>query len=97
MGFEYRIIAAFTKKQVVDIQGVLENNVGFDKKYEFDNKMFYDFRTIDNKGTMPNICVFLESDGIYICRYDTPNIWENLQELKEHLDNKGLGYSVLDY
>lgn len=97
MGFEYKIIAKLTKKQVSDIQYLLEENKEFDKKYVFDNKTYWDFRQLDNKGKMPNSSICFESDGIYICRYDGSDLWRNLKELKEYINRENIRYTLLDY
>ncbi len=97
MGFEYKIIAKFTEKEISEIKYVLETSKDFDKKYEFNTKVFWDFRQLDNKGKMPNISVCFEKDGIYVCRYDTIEVWENLQELKEYIEHKNIRYTIFDY
>ncbi len=97
MGFEYKIIAKLTKKQISEIQGLLKIKKEFDRKYEFDTKTFYDFRQANNNGKMPNMSISFENDGIYICRYDVDYLWEHLEELKEYLDYEKITYIVLDY
>ncbi len=97
MGFEYKIIAKLSEKQISEIQNILELKIEFDKKYEFDNKTFYDLRLANNKGKMPNISISLESDGVYICRYEGGHLWKNLKELKEYIDDKHIKYTLLDY
>ena len=97
MGFEYKIIAQFTEKQITEIQEALEAHAGFGKKYEFDTKVFYNFRLTNNKGKIPNMSISFENDGIYICRYDGSFLWKNFEELKEYMEHENINYTVLDY
>ncbi len=97
MGFEYKIIAKFTEKEISEIKNVLETSKDFDKKYEFNTKVFWDFRQLDNKGKMPNISVCFEKDGIYVCRYDGGYLWKNLIPLKNYIESKKNKYTILDY
>ncbi|WP_103070101.1 hypothetical protein [Aquimarina sediminis] len=97
MGFEYKIIAEFSEKHICEIQSLLEAKKEFDKKHVFDTIMFWDFRLSNNKGKIPNISISFENAGVYICRYDTSNLWENLQDLKEFIAYENIKYTVLDY
>ncbi|GAA0718270.1 hypothetical protein GCM10009430_16170 [Aquimarina litoralis] len=97
MGFEYKIITKLHQKQISEVQQLLEQNHIFDKKYEFDNKLFWDFRKPGNKGKMPNISVAFESDGIYICRHEGGFVWKNLENVKTYMESENVSYEILDY
>lgn len=97
MGFEYKIIAKFSQEQIAEIQDVVKTIDEFDKKYIFNNKTFWDFRSLDNKGKMPDISICFDNNGIYICRYGGGYLWKNLQELKEYIEHKNIKYTVFDY
>lgn len=97
MGFEYKIITKLNQKQISEVQQLLEQNNIFDKKYEFDNKLFWDFRKPDNTGKMPNISVAFESDGIYICRHEGGFVWKNLENVKTYMESENVSYEILDY
>ncbi|MCT2407777.1 hypothetical protein NZD88_09530 [Chryseobacterium antibioticum] len=97
MGFEYKITAKFTGKQITEIQYLFENDKTFDKKYEFNNKTFWDFRQPGNNGTMPNISIIFENDGIYICQYSSSYVWKDLDLLKTYIENENIEYEIIDY
>lgn len=97
MGYEYKIAAKLTDKQVADIQDILVKSRFFDQKNEFTHKVFWDFRHPDNKGKMPNIHIVFENDGIYVCQNSAPYIWTDLVGLKEYLDKEIADYTIIDY
>lgn len=97
MGFEYKIKAKFTAPQTTEIEHLLENSKTFDKKYEFDNKTFWDFRQPENLGKIPNISLVFENNGIYVCQYSSTDIWTDLDKLKNYIQNEKIEYQILDY
>lgn len=97
MGFEYKITAKFTRKQITEIQYLFENDKTFDKKYEFNNTIFWDFRQAGNNGTMPNISIIFENDGLYICQYSSSYMWKDLNPLKTYIENENIVYEIIDY
>jgi hypothetical protein len=97
MGFEYKLIARITDKQVTEIQHLLENSELFDKKYEFDDKKFWDFRYPENSGKMPNISIIFENEGIYICQWCSSYLWKDLDNLKKYIENENIEYKIIDY
>ncbi len=96
MGFEYKIKAKFTAIQTAEIQYLLENSKMFDKKYEFDKQIFWDFRHPANTGKMPNISIVFEKDGIYICQHISTEVWTDL-DILNYIQNQQIEYEILDY
>ena len=97
MGYEYKIVAKLTENQIAEIKNLLISNIMFDKKYEFDSKMFWDFRHSENRGKMPNISVVFENDGIYICQYGSSYLWTYLDKLKDYILNEKIEIKIIDY
>lgn len=97
MGFEYKIKTNLSEKIKTEIQCLLENNKMFDKKYEFEGKMFWDFRQTDNNGVMPNMSITFENDGIYICQNSSSYLWVDLEALKHYFDIENIKYEIVDY
>lgn len=97
MGYEYKIIAKFTEKQVAEIQDLLLNSKTFDKQYEFENNIFLDFRRPGNSGKIPNISIIFENDGIYICQYGSSYLWTDLDQLKYYIEEENIEYKIIDY
>lgn len=97
MGFEYKIKADFTARQLQEIGGLLERNLYFEKKYNFQGKENRQFRHPENKGQTPNLIILFETDGIYICQFGTSYLWTWLEALKHYLDSNEISYLITDY
>lgn len=97
MGFEYKIVTKFTESQTKDIFTLLEHTTNFDKKYIFDNKLFWDFRHRENKAKMPDLTLTIEKDGIYICQNSSSYIWTDLDTLKNFIEKENIEHKVIDY
>lgn len=97
MGFEYKLKTKLTDKQIIEIQELLENSALFEKKYEYAQQMFWDFRHPENTGKMPNISIIFEEDGIYICQYGSSYVWKDLDELKNYIKDEQITYEFIDY
>lgn len=97
MGFEYKLKTKLTDRQITEIENLLESAHLFDKKYEFENKLFRDFRHAENKGKIPNISIIFENDGIYICQYSSSYLWTDLDELKNYMEKEHIQYETIDY
>lgn len=97
MGYEYKIIAKFTKKQVAEIRYLLVNSKTFEKQYEFENNIFLDFRRPENIGKIPNISIIFENDGIYICQWGSSYLWTDLDQLKNYIEDENIEYRIIDY
>lgn len=97
MGFEYKLKAKLTDQQTAEIQDLLEKSVLFEKKYEYANQLFWDFRHAENTGKIPNISVIFEKDGIYICQWSSSYVWKDLEELKDYLQKEQIEYDLIDY
>ena len=97
MGFEYRIIVKFTRKQLSEIEELLSTQKTFDKKCQLGNSEFMEFKKPDNLGKMPNVSLSFERDGIYVCQHGTDNLWESLDALKAFLKKEELTYKIYDY
>lgn len=97
MGIEFKILSKFTEKQTKDIFNLLEHNPHFDKKYLFDNKLYWDFRHQENKAKMPDLTLTIEEDGIYICQNSSSNSWTYLETLKEFFEKEYIEHKIIDY
>lgn len=97
MGFEYKLKTKLTDRQTIEIQNLLENAHLFDKKYEFEHTLFWDFRHSENNGKIPNISIIFENDGIYICQYSSSYLWTDLDELKNYIEKEHIQYETIDY
>lgn len=97
MGFEYKLRIELTDKQTNEIQDLFVKSNEFDKKYELNNKVFWDFRKAENKGEIPNISVIFEEDGIYICQYYTSYLWSGLDDLKKYIECIKIECEIIDY
>ena len=97
MGYEYKLKTKLTDKQTSEIQFLLVDNITFDKKYEFDNKEFWEFRRTENKGKLPNINIVFENDGIYICQWGSSYLWTDLDKLKDYIESNKIEYELIDY
>ncbi|GFD83789.1 hypothetical protein KUL118_66510 [Tenacibaculum sp. KUL118] len=97
MGFEYKLRSILTNKQINDIQFLLLDNITFDKKYKFDNKVFWEFREAENNGKLPNVTIVFENDGIYICQYGSSYLWTNLDKLKDYIKSNKIEYQPINY
>ncbi len=97
MGYEYKIVTKLTEKQIAEIQDLLVTNIIFDKKYEFNSKMFWDFRQPENNGEMPNISIIFENDGIYVCQYSSSYLWNHLGDLKNYIETQKIKFKLIDY
>lgn len=97
MGFEYKLKAKLTEKQTAEIQDLLESSDLFEKKYEYANQLFRDFRHAENTGQLPNISIIFENDGIYICQYTSSYVWTDLDALKIYVEKEQIAYEIIDY
>ena len=97
MGFEYKILAKFTDKEITDIYNILEHHKNFDIKYQHQNTEHFEFRNIENQGKISNLFVTFVQDGIYICQNASSNMWTDLEELRTYLNRENIEYEILDY
>lgn len=97
MGFEFKIIAKLTYRQTAEIQNALFGNSLFNKLELLDGKQFWNFRKPINNGKLPNLTIAFEEDGIYVCQYESSNLWSNLDKLKEYFENHKITYEIVDY
>jgi hypothetical protein len=97
MGFEYKLKTNLTDKQAAKIQDLLEGSPLFEKKYEYNNQLFWDFRYAENTGKLPNISIIFEEDGIYICQWGSSYVWTDLDELKNYIKKEQIAYEIIDY
>lgn len=97
MGYEYKIMTKLTDRQLSEVQGLLMDNNTFDNKYEFNNEIWWEFRQPANSGKMPNCSVVFQDDGIYICQYLSPYLWESLDNLKDYMENNIVEFTLMSY
>ena len=97
MGHEYKILTNLSERQKIEISDILEHLPIFYKKYAIDNKENLDFKHVENKGSLPNFTITFETDGIYFCKYDSPDLWKDLNKLKNYLEFEKINFSVIDY
>ncbi len=90
MGFEYKISATLTSEHQEEIKDILERHPLFDKKYLIGKVQYWDFRHCENKPEMPDFTIALEDNGLYICKYTKPNLWDDLKELQEYLASNNI-------
>lgn len=46
---------------------------------------------------MPAFLIQFESDGIYVCKNDSAELWKDIGKLKEYLELNDINFSVVDY
>ncbi len=98
MGFEYKILVDLTPQQSLELQYLILEHPHFRRKPYQEND-FFEFRhpDHDNPDWMPNLKLLFEHDGIYICRYDHPELWRNLQLIQTYLQQHALVFTEVDY
>jgi hypothetical protein len=97
MGFEYKLSTKVTDTQTTEIQHLLEASTTFEKKYNFEKKILWNFRHPENTGKMPDMSIIFENDGIYICQYGSTYIWKDLDMLKSYKENNNMKYDIIDF
>lgn len=97
MGYEYKIITKLSNEQVKDISTLLERQSIFQKKHHFEDKEHWHFKKFDNNGKMPSFFIIFETDGIYVCKNNTTQLWQDLEELKTYFETNQIHFYILDY
>ncbi len=97
MGMEYKIQVKLDKETIGTIAALLQNNILFDKIVPFNNEHIYEFRTKSNSSSIPDFSIIMNSDSIYVCRYDCLLLWQDIEDLKAFMDRHIKSYAVLDY
>ncbi|MGI4872421.1 MAG: hypothetical protein ACRYFX_14735 [Janthinobacterium lividum] len=81
MGHEYKLVTTLTTAQQEALSGLLESLPSYYWKYSHAGQEIREFRRPENLGEMPDFWVIFELDGLYVCKNDAPNIWQNLGEV----------------
>lgn len=97
MGFEYKLKVKLTSKQTAEIQNLLIENIAFKKKYNLEGKVCLDFKKSENYSEIPNITIMFEEDGIYICQYNSVNLWTDINLLKDYMEGNKINYEIMEY
>ncbi len=97
MGFEYKLKVKLTTKQTEEIQDLLIKNIAFEKKYNLEGKAYFYFKKAENNSEMPNINIMFEEDGIYICQYNSANLWADISLLKNYLEGNNINFEIMEY
>ena len=97
MGFEFKVISNLTANEINDIHLLLDNNELLEKKYEFENKLFWDLKNYESKSDMPDTTITIEQNGIYICQYLSSYLWTNVDNLKNYFEKEVKEFKVDKY
>ncbi len=97
MGMEYKVKAEFDDKTIQDLATIIKHNKLFDKQTSLNEKVYFEFKKAENTGSMPNFTIVIASDGIYITKYDSSALWQDIEALKSYIDHHVKQYEILDY
>jgi hypothetical protein len=97
MGFEYKLTVKLTAKQTEEIQDLLIKKIAFEKKYNLGGKEYFNFKNAVNNSEMSNITIMFEEDGIYICQYNSANLWTDIGLLKYYMEGNKINYEIMEY
>ncbi len=97
MGMEYKIKAELDDKAINSLKTIMKDNKLFHKSIFYKGEEQFEFRKVENTGSMPNFIIRIEADGIYINKLDSSSLWQDMEDLKLFMDNEIKSYSILDY
>jgi hypothetical protein len=80
-----------------EIQDLLIKKIAFEKKYNLEGKEYFNFKKAVNNSEMSNITIMFEEDGIYICQYNSANLWTDIGLLKYYMEGNKINYEIMEY
>lgn len=92
MGFEYRILADLSKSQVEDVVMILKTNHFFHNSKVINNCCQLTFGNYEN--SIPKFTIQVSTQTLDITRYDTPKVWQNLDELQKYFKEHSISHEI---
>ncbi len=92
MGFEYRIVADLSKSQVEAIVIILRTSHFFHNSKVINDCYELSFGNYEN--TIPKFTIQVSTKWMDITRYDSPNVWQNLDELEKYFKEQSISYEI---
>lgn len=97
MGMEYKVKADLDEKTINYLATLIKDNKLFHKSILINGEDQFEFRRVENTGPMPNFTIIIQTDGIYINKYDSSSLWQDIEYLRLYFDNQIKSYSILDF